>query len=247
MEFYLRGWRRCFDFSGRASRQEFWMFNLVSLIFAFLATVLDDIVIGYRFIKLETDDYYSATEAFVLVLNDVVFGPFYFIYITLAALPALAVMVRRLHDTGRTGWMLLLPLIPLIGTIWLLVLLLSRSQDSDNQYGVKPVCDEQDSRHRDGLVLLGVILILYGIGGHYVFATSDLLSIQYDSPPIHFAYIDVVYDLLTYTLRTLDLASLFGISLILLSLRSRLMKAIMFTLVFLMVAWVWVSYSSWFS
>ena len=50
-------------------------------------------------------------------------------------LPALSVLVRRLHDGGHSGWCYFLPLIPLIGGIWLLVYLLSGS-DEENQYGL---------------------------------------------------------------------------------------------------------------
>lgn len=52
-------------------------------------------------------------------------------------LPALAVAVRRLHDVGKSGWMYLLCLLPLIGTIWLLVLFCTDSK-ADNQYGPNP-------------------------------------------------------------------------------------------------------------
>ncbi|MDP3125664.1 MAG: DUF805 domain-containing protein, partial [Thiobacillus sp.] len=53
-------------------------------------------------------------------------------------IPSLAVTVRRLHDTGRTGWWLLIGLIPLIGAIVLLVFMLLDSQPGDNEYGASP-------------------------------------------------------------------------------------------------------------
>jgi uncharacterized membrane protein YhaH (DUF805 family) len=53
-------------------------------------------------------------------------------------IPSLAVTVRRLHDTDRTGWWLLIGMIPLIGAIVLLVFMLLDSQPGDNQYGAHP-------------------------------------------------------------------------------------------------------------
>lgn len=53
-------------------------------------------------------------------------------------LPSLTVGVRRLHDTDRTGWWLLISLVPIIGTIVLLVFLVQDSQPTENQYGPNP-------------------------------------------------------------------------------------------------------------
>lgn len=53
-------------------------------------------------------------------------------------LPALAVAIRRLHDTGRTGWWLLIGLIPIIGAIVLLIFYCTDSQPGENQYGPNP-------------------------------------------------------------------------------------------------------------
>ena len=53
-------------------------------------------------------------------------------------IPSLAVLVRRLHDTGRSGFWFFITLIPIVGAIWLLVLLCQRSQEGDNEYGANP-------------------------------------------------------------------------------------------------------------
>jgi uncharacterized membrane protein YhaH (DUF805 family) len=52
--------------------------------------------------------------------------------------PSLAVGVRRLHDVGKSGWMLLVALIPLIGAIWLLILFCKDSQPQENKWGANP-------------------------------------------------------------------------------------------------------------
>ncbi len=60
------------------------------------------------------------------------------VYGLVILIPSLAVGVRRLHDTGKSGWMLLVAFIPIIGFIWLLILLISDSTPGENQYGANP-------------------------------------------------------------------------------------------------------------
>lgn len=60
------------------------------------------------------------------------------IYSLAVLVPCLAVTARRLHDMGKSGWMMLVALIPVIGVIWLLVLLVTDSQAGENQWGQNP-------------------------------------------------------------------------------------------------------------
>lgn len=99
------------DFEGRARRTEYWMFFLVNLI---IAIVLGAIARIIHFPILST------------------------LYALAVLLPAIAVGIRRLHDTGRTGWWLLISLIPLIGTIWIIILLATNGDQGSNQYGADP-------------------------------------------------------------------------------------------------------------
>ena len=71
------------------------------------------------------------------------FGPSPYGYITILyyffiLIPSFAVLVRRLHDVGKSGWFILISLIPLVGAIWLLVLVLTDSDTGDNAYGPNP-------------------------------------------------------------------------------------------------------------
>lgn len=118
MNWYLKVLRQYADFNGRARRQEYWMFVLFNVIFGIVAMVLDNIL--------------------GLANPMVGYGPLYGIYSLAVLIPGLAVAARRLHDVGKSGWMLLISLIPLIGGIWLLVLLASDSHPGDNQYGPNP-------------------------------------------------------------------------------------------------------------
>jgi len=66
------------------------------------------------------------------------YGPLYGLYTLAVFIPAFAVLLRRLHDVGKSGWMILITLIPFIGAIWILVLLCTDSNSGENQYGQNP-------------------------------------------------------------------------------------------------------------
>jgi len=99
-------------FQGRARRKEYWMFALFNVIISIIFSVLDS----------------------VANLNQILTG----LYSLVILIPSLAVGVRRLHDTGRSGWWLLIGLIPFIGSIILIVFFCLDSQENDNQYGSNP-------------------------------------------------------------------------------------------------------------
>ena len=100
-----------FDFSGRASRQTYWMFILVYVIISVVLTIID------RSMGMN-------------VLN--------MLFSLAVLLPSLGIAARRLHDTGMSGWWLLLSLIPFLGTIVLIIMLVRKGQDMANEYGPVP-------------------------------------------------------------------------------------------------------------
>src|SRR5690606_6811399 len=118
MNWYLKGLKQYADFGGRARRTEYWMFVLFNTTFAIIAMILDNI--------------------FDLTIGELPYGAFYILYALFALIPGLAVSVRRLHDVGKSGWMILVSLIPIVGGIWLLVLLLTDSEPGENEYGTNP-------------------------------------------------------------------------------------------------------------
>jgi uncharacterized membrane protein YhaH (DUF805 family) len=95
-------------FSGRARRSEYWYFALANFLISILLGLFGDLG------KLVN-----------------------FVYSLAVIVPSLAVGARRLHDTNRSGWWLLLILIPIIGWIWLIILMVLDSAP-DNQYGPNP-------------------------------------------------------------------------------------------------------------
>lgn len=126
MKWFIKAFRQYADFSDRASRQEFWMFVLFNLLFAmawaFVAGLLTGLL-GGSFNQ----------ESRLMFMYKLIA-----IYYAVTTVPAMAVGVRRLHDTGRSGWWMLIGLVPLVGSIWLIVLMCSDDNPGDNRYGSPP-------------------------------------------------------------------------------------------------------------
>lgn len=115
MNGYTTAMQRYFEFSGRSSRSEFWFYMLFYFIIYAVASLIDFFVFG-------------AYEGGGIPILTSIVGLVHII-------PSLAVSVRRLHDTDRRGWWIFIALIPLIGTIWLIVLYCLPSTPSDNRFG----------------------------------------------------------------------------------------------------------------
>lgn len=111
MDWYLQVWKKYAVFTGRARRKEYWMFALFNLIITLILAVIDGLTGS---------------------------SPLAGLYMLAIVLPALAVGVRRLHDTGRSGWWLLVAFVPIIGSIVLLFLMVQDSHPGENQYGPNP-------------------------------------------------------------------------------------------------------------
>lgn len=118
MNWYLAAMRNYANFDGRARRREYWFFALFNTIFAVVAMILDN-VLGLT----------KATSGF---------SPLYAFYFLATLVPSLAVLVRRLHDTGKSGWYVLVAFIPFIGGIWLFILSILDSDPYENGYGPSP-------------------------------------------------------------------------------------------------------------
>ncbi len=117
MSWYIAVMKKYAEFRGRARRREYWMFVLFNTIFLVAAMILDRLIFG---IPIEN------------------IGPLYGIYALVVIIPGLAVSVRRLHDTGRSGWYFFINFIPLIGAIWFLVIMCQDSAPGENRYGSNP-------------------------------------------------------------------------------------------------------------
>ena len=118
MEWYLKVLRQYADFNGRARRKEYWMFFLFNAIIVAILSLID------RFTGTYSLEWGS--------------GLLSGLYSIAVLIPGLAVAARRLHDVGKSGWMLLIAFIPIIGAIWLLVLFVTDSDPGNNKYGPNP-------------------------------------------------------------------------------------------------------------
>ena len=126
MNWYIEVLRKYAVFSGRARRKEYWYFVLFNAIFGVALSLIDLILI-----------LWSETVGIGL-LN--------IIYSLAVLIPFMAVSVRRLHDTGRTGWWMLMSLIPIIGWLVLLVFNVQGGDPDANRFGPNPksVPDDQE-------------------------------------------------------------------------------------------------------
>ena len=117
MNWYLEVLKKYAVFDGRARRSEYWYFVLFSLIVSVVLSLFDGII-G--------------------TLTGLQVGPLGSIYGLAVLLPSIAVAVRRLHDTNRSGWWLLLALVPLVGGFVLIWFLAQDSEPAANPYGTNP-------------------------------------------------------------------------------------------------------------
>ena len=112
MDYYTGVLKKYADFSGRARRAEYWMFALINFVIGIVLAIVDGIL---------------GTGGMVGLIYSV--GVF---------IPSLAVLARRLHDTNRSGWWMLIALIPILGWIAILIFLTQDSTPGDNKYGPNP-------------------------------------------------------------------------------------------------------------
>jgi uncharacterized membrane protein YhaH (DUF805 family) len=118
MNWYLQALKQYAVFKGRSRRKEYWFFALFNLIVSIVLTAVD-------YATGSLDPAYGV-------------GLLSGLYSLAILIPGLAVTVRRLHDTSRTGWWVLIAFIPFIGAIVLLVFMLLDSKPGNNQYGPNP-------------------------------------------------------------------------------------------------------------
>ncbi len=111
MKWYFKAFYEYFNFSGRARRKEFWVFMLFNVFLIWLLSMVDA--------TFETQHFTTASYAYSL----------------LVLIPSITVSIRRLHDSGKTGLNLLLIFIPIIGWIWLLILLIMVGDPRTNRWG----------------------------------------------------------------------------------------------------------------
>ena len=116
MDWYLKVLQDYAVFEGRAQRQEYWMFILINILVVIALGIIESLI---------------GLSGVVTTL-----------YSLAVFIPSLAVSVRRLHDTERTGWWLLIGILPLLGPLVLLIFYCIDGDYGDNDYGPDPKLDD---------------------------------------------------------------------------------------------------------
>ncbi len=137
MEWMIMPLKRYADFQGRSRRKEYWMFFLLIMICYAVILTIGGVIAAFG--TTATTDSNTALGLFV--------GPvaILFVLFALAVLvPSLAVQVRRFHDQDKSGWFVLLALIPYIGGIAVLVFMCLEGTKGPNKFGPDPKNPEGD-------------------------------------------------------------------------------------------------------
>ena len=129
MSWYTKVLKQYVDFSGRARRTEYWMFTLFNVIILVVLGFVDN-ALGFGSFTGSSGGGSLAFSANLGLLGA--------LYSLAVLLPSLAVAVRRLHDTNRSGWWLLIGLIPFLGGIVLLVFMVLEGTRGPNAHGPDP-------------------------------------------------------------------------------------------------------------
>lgn len=133
MEWMLLPLKRYAQFSGRSRRKEYWMFVLLVFIIYVIAMILDSLL-GFG----TTTRYADLTETSAAAGFHSTGGIITLLAMLALIVPSIAVAVRRLHDTDRSGWWILIGLIPLVGAIVLLVFYCTDGTKGPNRFGPDP-------------------------------------------------------------------------------------------------------------
>ena len=143
------------------------MFVLFNVLFGIVALILDNLLD----INIDRTPY----------------GPLYALYILFAFLPGLAVAVRRLHDLGKSGWMVLVSLIPIAGSIWLIILFATEGDKGDNEYGPDSK-ETTESTPEDAMVkdetsdTILLVVLIWMFVSHFYYSLFQFFDIDfYDS------------------------------------------------------------------
>ena len=110
------------NFEGRAPRSEYWWFALFAVLLEIVTSVLDGFL-----------GTYTVTSSGKMI------GFINLIFLLAILLPSIAVAVRRLHDTDRSGWFYLLIFIPIIGSIILIIFFIQQGTNGRNRFGDDPL------------------------------------------------------------------------------------------------------------
>lgn len=123
MEWYFKVLKKYADFTGRASREEYWTFTIITVI---IMAIL-----------------------YGIEMNNEQGGWLLTAYLFVTLLPTISVTVRRLHDIEKSGWWYLINFVPIVGSFVVLISLCVEGNKGTNKYGPDPIEVDQDSESED--------------------------------------------------------------------------------------------------
>lgn len=110
---YAGSWKRCFDYKGKSSKQEYWCVVVVDIVLAVVTAML--LIVG------------KAADIEVITIVGMIFS----VCLIVSMLPLLSLTIRRLHDTGKSGWWMFLIFVVLVGAIALMLMCSQQSEESE--------------------------------------------------------------------------------------------------------------------
>jgi uncharacterized membrane protein YhaH (DUF805 family) len=120
-------------FSGRASRGAYWWYVLAYFLGAIVFGILDKALFG------GSGSAHMGADGGMMTMSYTSSGVLGSIWMVANLVPSIAIAARRLHDTGRSGWMQLLVLIPILGLLYLVYVLIQKGTEGDNAHGADPL------------------------------------------------------------------------------------------------------------
>lgn len=122
MNYYFSAWKNSFNFKTRSRRKDFWMFIVVDIVIS--------LMLGMSMVTAYNNNGAGPLSSILSLL--------YLGYFIVSILPQLALMVRRFHDVGRSGWYYFMILIPIFGKAFIIYNTIIDGKPGENMYGPNP-------------------------------------------------------------------------------------------------------------
>jgi len=225
MKWFIKALRHYADFSGRARCREYWMFALFNVIFSFAWVLIATIVYGAIFqfdeLKMQGTPLMASLAWFVAF-----------------ALPGLALTVRRLHDIGKSGWWIFISLIPLVGGIWLFVLMITGGNVGNNRYGPDPKQSDETYPEKARLTSAGITVIIVSVCWIVLLLLSLLYNVISYISSEYIEIKDVLWNIVLYNVLPIIqpcILLITGIVLLMTTANHKIKSRIRFTAVLLLI------------
>lgn len=139
LRYFILAVKKTLDFQGRTSRKAYWMFVLFSNLIWFFCIFIDN-VFELTYVEYSWDYTYSYES---------LFGPFSTFFGIGAIFPGIALAIRRLHDVNKSGWYILINLIPILGGLIFFFSMIKAGTYGENKYGLEPINELDENKRND--------------------------------------------------------------------------------------------------